>query len=424
MLQQHYFNISQDLINLLLVVAFSLVIGLELRQNNLDKKAGSLFGTDRTHVFIGLLGYILFVLPGDGHLLYLAGGVAVLVLLAIYYRYKIETQKQFGITSILVALITYTLAPLVFTKPLWLTMSIVTIVLIVVELKGFFWQLSSKFDENEFITLAKFLLISGVILPLLSNEPISAQIPVSPFKIWASVVVISGISYISYLIKKFVFPQKGAFVTGILGGLYSSTATTIVLAKKSKYANGNFNQIAAAIILATGMMFVRILILAFVFNSKAGMALLLPLLSLSLLSALVAWVIYKRDKDVAPSQDFKETEVKNPLEFKTALIFAFLFVFFSLLTEYVLKWYGHQGLHILSFIVGVTDIDPFLLSLFSGKYQISLHTLTQATLIAVTSNNLIKLVYALSLGHRKIWQPLLMGFGLIILAGVAVILFV
>ncbi len=416
-------NISKDLINLLLVVAFSLAIGLELRQNNLNQKSGTLFGTDRTHVFIGLLGYILYITSGPWHLLYLAGGMAILILLAIYYKYKIIEKKQFGITTILVALITYALAPLIYTKPLWLSIAIVTIVLVIVELKNFFWKLSSKFNEDEFITLAKFLLISGVVLPLLSNEPINSQIPVSPFKIWASVVVISGISYISYLIKKFIFPKKGAFITGLLGGLYSSTATTIVLSKKSKNTSGDLYEIAAAIVLATGMMFLRILFLAYIFNPQAGKELSLPLLSLSFLSALIAWAIDRKSpKSRTNLEDFKETEVKNPLEFKTALVFAFLFLFFTLLTEYVLKWYGHQGLHILSFIVGITDIDPFLLSLFSGKYHISLQVLVQSTLIAITSNNLIKLIYALILGNTKIRRVLLLSFGGIILGGIVWIL--
>ena len=422
MFKHNIIHLSPDLINLILVLAFSLAIGLELRQNNLKAKIGSLFGTDRTHLFIGLLGYILFVLSGKQLILYLAGGIALLILLAIYYHHKILKNERFGITTILVALITYTLAPLIYTKPLWLSIAIVTIVLIVVELKNFFWQLSGKFDENEFITLAKFLLISGVILPLLSNEPISEQIPVSPFKIWAAVVAISGISYLSYLIKKFIFPDKGAFITGLLGGLYSSTATAVVLAKKSKYANDLY-QIAAAIILATGMMYVRILILAFIFNQQVGTSLSLPLLSLAVVSALAAGFIFKKaDKNLSKKQDFKETEVKNPLEFKTALLFAFLFLFFSLLTHYVLQWYGHKGLHILSFIVGVTDIDPFLLSLFTGKYQILLPTLIKAVLIATLSNNLMKLFYVLALGSSKIRKPVLWGFGLVILVNLLIVL--
>ncbi len=422
MFKHNLINLSPDLINLFLVVAFSLAIGLELRQNTIKIKTGALFGTDRTHLFIGMFGYILYVLSGETMTLYLFGGLALLVLLAIYYHHKIVDRKKFGFTAIIVALITYTLAPLVYTKPLWLSIAVVTIVLIVVEQKTFFKQLTKKFGENEFLTLAKFLLISGVVLPLLSNQAINEQIPVSPFKIWASVVAISGISYVSYLVKKFIFPDKGAFITGILGGLYSSTATAIVLAKKSKYADDLY-QIAAAVILATGMMYIRIWGLALIFNKQAGLALTFPLLSLAVVSALSALYIEKKSNvNLQVKQDFKETEVKNPLEFKTALVFAFLFLFFTLLTHYVLQSFGHQGLQILSFIVGVTDIDPFLLSLFTGKYQILLPTLVKAVLIATLSNNLMKLFYVLSLGHVKIRKPVFWGFGVIILANLIFVL--
>ncbi len=420
MFDQTYIHISTDLINLLLVISFSLVIGLELRQHHLKKKSGTLFGTDRTHVFIGLLGYVLYILSPHNLHLYLAGGLGLLLLLAIYYTFKIYERKQFGITTILVALITYSLPALIYTKPLWLSFAVVSIVLVFTGLKSFFWKLSSKFDEDEFITLAKFLLISGIILPLLSHQEISDKIPVSPFKIWISVVVISGISYISYLLKKFVFPEKGALITGILGGLYSSTATTIVLAKKSKQDPQNSLQTAAAILVATGMMFLRILGLAFIFNTSLGKALSMALVVLAILSFLLAWVLYrKKEKNTVKS--FKVTENYNPLEFKTALVFAFLFVFFSILTQYVLKYYGHEGLQILSFIVGVTDVDPFLLSLFAGKYQASLNLLVQATLIAITSNNIMKLIYAIILGNPKIRKPLILTFGLIIVVSVIII---
>ena len=419
MFENSFINLSPDLVNLFLVLGFSLVIGLEIRQNFINAKHGTLFGTDRTHVFIGLLGYILYILSDTHHYLYMAGGIGILLLLAIYYKHKIEDKKLYGITKILVALITYTLAPLIYNKPLWLVTAVVATILVVTELKKFFWKLSRKFDENEFLTLSKFLVISGVVLPLLSNEPISTHIPVSPFKIWASVVVISGISYVSYIVKNYIIPGKGAFITGILGGIYSSTATSVVLAKKSKYSDKNLKRIAAAILLATAMMFLRVWVLALIFNKNAGEALGIPLISLSVVTAIIAFIVFKNkhyDIDKSSTQEFEETQVRNPLEFKTALLFALLFLVFTLITEYVLKWYGHKGLHILSFIVGVTDIDPFLLSLFSGKYQIEVSMLIRATLIAITSNNLIKLGYVLSLGNPNMKKPIILGFGAVILA--------
>lgn len=415
-------HIPNDFIYFVLVLVYSLLIGLEQRRHHFNEKPGSLYGTDRTHVFIGMLGYVLYVISPDNLLPFAFGGMAVVVFLAVFYWKKIENRGKYGITSITVVLITYSLAPLVYRKPLWISVSLVTVVLVFTELKAFLWKLSSRFDENEFITLAKFLLISGIILPLLPHGVISPAVPVSPFKVWMAVVVISGISYASYLIQKFLFPDKGITITGILGGIYSSTATTVVLARRSKTSGAGTKQLASAILLATAMMFLRILALAFIFNTTLAFKLATPFVSLSVLSMLMAWLVLKTGKKEAKEMGFEKTEVKNPLEFKTALLFAFLFVVFALVTRFVMQHYGNRGLDILSFVVGVTDVDPFLLSLFTGKYQLALTVLAHATLIAVTSNNLIKLIYALWLGDRKMYKPLLTGFIAIIAVSIVFIL--
>lgn len=413
-------TIPKDIINFILVMVFSLLIGLEQRRHHYNEKQGSLYGTDRTHVFIGLLGFVLYIIAPHNLLLFAGGGMAIVVFLGIFYWKKIENRKQYGITSMVVVLITYSLAPLIYKKPIWLTVSLVTTVLVFTELKQSLWKLSRKFEEEEFITLAKFLLISGIILPLLPHEIINSYVPVSPFMIWMAVVVISGISYISYLIQKFLFPEKGLMITGLLGGLYSSTATTVVLARRSKGADADAIRISSAIILATAMMFLRLLVLTFIFNTTVAYSLITPFVSLSLFSMLVSWLILKlgrRKKEM----NFKQTEIRNPLEFKTALLFAVLFVFFALLTKLVMKHYGNNGLDVLSLVVGVTDVTPFLLSLFTGKYLLPLTIMTHVTLIAVTSNNLVKLIYTLALGSRELRKPLILSFSAIIVAGIGFI---
>jgi uncharacterized membrane protein (DUF4010 family) len=413
-------DIPNDFINFVLVLVFSLLIGLEQRRHHYNEKQGTLYGTDRTHVFIGLLGYVLYVIAPHNLLLFASGGLAIVLFLSIFYWKKIEDRKQFGITSMIVVLITYSLAPLIYEKPIWLAVSLVTTVLIFTELKQSLWKLSRKFEEEEFITLAKFLLISGIILPLLPHEIINSYVPVSPFMIWMAVVVISGISYISYLIQKFLFPKKGMMITGVLGGLYSSTATTVVLARRSRGTDVDTVRISSAIMLATAMMFLRLLVITFIFNSSVAFSLVIPFVSLSLLSILVSWLILKLGKQ-KKEMDFEQTVVRNPLEFKTALLFAVLFVFFALLTKLVMKHFGNNGLDILSLVVGVTDITPFLLSLFTGKYLLTVAIMTHVTLTAVTSNNLIKLIYVLWLGGRKLRKPIIVGFSVIILVSVAFI---
>ncbi len=408
-------NIPVDLINFLMVVAFSLLIGLEQRRHHYEEKKDTLFGMDRTFAMIGILGFILYLISPDNLIVFIVGGVIISGFLAIYYLKRIESQKRYGLTSIIIVLITYSLAPLIYNSPGWLTILIVTTVLILTPLKQQFRILSGKFDDSEFITLAKFLVISGIILPLLPKTEISEYIAVSPFKFWLAVVVVSGISYLSYILKKFVFPQSGMLITGILGGMYSSTATSVVLARKSKEQDIAVNQMSASIILATGMMFIRIFIIVLIFNSALANYLALPFAVLTLITFLTAGVIYKFCKkgDLTVLQNLK---VKNPLEFNTAMLFAFLFVLFTVVTKYVLKAYGAHGLNFLALIVGVTDIDPFLVSLFSGKYQVSLPVIADATLIAISSNNLMKLGYVLFLGNKTIRFSATLGFGVIIFA--------
>ncbi len=415
-------NISPDFIKFLLVTMFSLIIGLEQRRQHGSEAEEKTFGTDRTFTFVGILGFLLYVISPGTLIPYVSGAVMLMVFLAIFYFKKIESQKVYGITSLIVVFIVYSLGPLIYIKPVWFSILVVTTVLIMVELKPKFRSLSARFDNDEFIILAKFLLMAGIILPLLSNKVISDEIPISPYKVWLAVVVVSGISYLSYLIQKFIFPKGGILITGVLGGMYSSTATTVVLARKSKSNDAAVNMVSAGIVSATGVMFLRVLILAFVFNTSVAKSLAVPLISLSLFTFFISWLILKFGKK-GSDEKIDDKKTKNPLEFKTAVLFAVLFVFFAVLTEFVMNNYGTKGLNVLSLIVGVTDIDPFLLSLFTGKYQISMEALAHATLIAVTSNNVIKLGYGIFFGDKGIYKYLIYSFLAIIIVSAGFIMF-
>jgi len=414
-------SIPKDLINFVVVVALSLLLGLEQRRRHFNEPKDSVFGMDRTFVMTGVYGFILYVVSPGNIIVFGIGSIILTVFLSIYYLKKIETRNKFGLTSIMVLLITYSLAPLVYRLPVWLSILVVTTVLVFTQLKNQFRILTGKFDDNEFITLAKFLVISGIILPLLPDTVISEYIPISPFKFWLAVVVISTISYLSYIIKKFVFPHNGILITGILGGLYSSTATSVVLARKSKDENIAVNQIAASVILATGMMFIRIFIIILIFNVSLAKYLIIPFSALTLLTFATAGVIYKMCTK-GNATEVTENRSKNPLEFSTALLFAFLFVVFTLLTKYVLKEFGTRGLDVLALVVGVTDIDPFLVSLFSGTYKVTLPAIADATLIAISSNNLMKLGYIIFLGSPSVRKAVITGFSIIIAACIAFVI--
>jgi len=135
-------------------------------------------------------------------------------------------------------------------------------------------------------------------------------------------------------------------------------------------------------------------------------------------------VYYYKSPTAEQLQDFDSIENdKNPLEFKVALIFAVLFVIFTLLTQYTIQQFGMQGLRILAFAVGVTDITPFVISLFQGSYQVVVASaVISATFLALLSNNIVKLGYGLVLGSKANRKPLIIGFSIACVATLIVLL--
>ena len=416
-MEQIYQYLPEELVTFVLVTLFSLLIGLSQRRISLKREGETtLFGTDRTFTFIGILGYLLYILDPKEYRLFMGGGFVLGVLLALNYYVKQTRYHVFGVTTIVITLITYCLAPIVVTQPLWFYVMVVVTVLLFTELKHTFTELAQRMKNDEMTTLAKFLAISGIILPMLPKSDLIPGIHLTPYAIWLATVVVSGISYLSYLLRRYVFHQSGILVSGIIGGLYSSTATISVLARKSRTATPEeAPEYVAAMLMAISMMFLRFLILIGIF-SRETLAVIYPyLLAMSLVSAGVAWYLHKK-RPAAVAGEVEEDDSSNPLEFKVALIFAVLFVVFTVVTHYTLVYAGTGGLNLLSFISGFSDITPFILNLLQGTGGVATLVITACSLQAIISNIAVNLCYGLFFaGRQSALRPwMLRGFGCVI----------
>ncbi|MGE4432685.1 MAG: MgtC/SapB family protein [Bacteroidales bacterium] len=416
----------------LLITVFSLLIGLSQRRLHLNRDT-NYFGTDRTFTLVGLLGYILYLFEPTHFSLFAGGGLVFAVLLSINYVYKIGQFRNYGMTSIVTALITYCMGPLVVLTPTWFYVSVVVIVLLLTEMKSTFVELAQKMNNDEFITLAKFLLISFIILPMLPDEEIIVGIHLTPYRIWLATVIVSGISYVSYLMRQYIFPGSGILASGLIGGLYSSTATISIMARKCRTApSQQLPDYVTAMFLAVSMMFLRLMIVVALFNTQVFDTLLLPLLLLMVISLFIAGGLYMQSRKtrVKPQKEDREEIQKasdNPLEFKVALIFALLYIVFTFVTHYTLNFAGTKGLTLLSFVSGLGDITPFILNLLEGNFaNISIHILAISCLQAVLSNNLVKMFYAMGFsGNRpELRKGLWLGFGILSLFNVALLLWI
>lgn len=423
-MERIYQYLPRELVTFLLVTVFSLLIGLSQRKISLKREGETtLFGTDRTFTFIGILGYLLYILDPADYRLFMGGGAVLGLLLGLNYYVKQTQYHVFGVTTIVIALITYCLAPVVMTQPSWFAVMLVVTVLLFTELKHTFTELAQRMKNDEMTTLAKFLAISGIILPMLPDENLIPGINLTPYNIWLATVVVSGISYLSYLLRRYVFHESGILVSGIIGGLYSSTATISVMARKSRTAApGEAPEYVAAMLMAVSMMFLRFLILIGIFSRETLASIYPYLLGMSLLSAGVAWYLHR--KRPAPVEGQVEAEdSSNPLEFKVALIFALLFVVFTVVTHYTLAYAGTGGLTALSFVSGLSDITPFILNLLQGTGNIPVEVIAACSLQAIVSNIAVNLCYALFFAGRRspLRRWLLVGFGGVIAANVVVL---
>jgi len=375
----------------------SFIIGLELHSYRRANEQDLGFGTTRTFTLIGVAGFVLYMID-DRQLVYMCGLVGMIVLLGIYY-FRRSSSQLFSLISPLLGLLTYLLAPVLIRFPDWFSILYVVTILLMLGEKPQIRRFSDAFRSAEMVTFSKFLIMAGVVFPLLPDRQIAAFITVTYYQVWAALLVVSSLSYASYLAQTYLFKEKGLLLTGLLGGLYSSTATTIVLGRRAREVPPT-PQVAQAIILATAMMYLRLLLLVFFLGPiDQALRLLWPFLTL-LIASLVAVALASRIPRVAevPTGDIP---LSHPLEFKTALLFSVLFVVFAAGTTIVISRYGSEGLHILSFVVGMTDIDPFILSILGGTFPITETQLVAAVIVASGSNNLVKAGYALVLGRNR-----------------------
>jgi uncharacterized membrane protein (DUF4010 family) len=360
-------------------------------------------GGVRTFPLLALAGGALYLLEPR----YGAGFIAGLLVLGgwtfAYLRDEFGKTRpaETGFIVPLCNVLAYVLGPIALTQPLWISVTTTVAAVLLLGGKRTLHAWARRVPGEEIVTAGKFLILVGIVLPLLSGRPQIPYTNITPFGVWLAVIAVSTISYVSYLLQRYVFPRSGVLLASVLGGLYSSTATTVVLARRS-HDEAMSPELEAGIVAATGMMYLRVLAVCAIFSFALARALLLPMTIPCALMLLFAWLRARRGT---------RTEVRevasNPLQLTTALVFAALMVLISVVTTFVQTSLGRAGVFGLATVVGVTDIDPFVLGLAQGGVvKLGLATAAFAIVVATSSNNVLKAVYTLGFSRRReSWIP-------------------
>ncbi len=383
---------------ILLVLFLSFLIGLE-REEHISGSDRYIFGGVRTFPLIGLIGYVAALLSGNQPVFLAVGFVVVGALLVVSYVHKLSTEKTSGVTTEISALGTYLLGALVYHDQLWIATTIAVLSMFLLELKSRLEGLTQHIAPEEIFTFTKFLLLTAVILPVLPRTPY-AQFQINPFKVWLIVVAVSTVSYGSYVLLKIIRGKKGVLLSALLGGAYSSTVKTIALARRSA-AEQRPHLFAGATMVASGVMYVRLALLLALFNRGLLRLLGLPFLALAGLGALAGW-LWSRIPDMSSQEVTGKFEPKNPLAVRAALLFAVLFVAMLVVTHLAIVYLGHKGVYALASIMGLSDVDPFILGITqSAGRDAPLVVGAAAIAIAAASNNVIKGFYVYGFSDRS-----------------------
>jgi len=384
-----------------LLLGLSLFLGLAFEDffaRTDTKRPGGI----RTFPMLAFAGGVLYLFDPHYFIPFTGGLVVLGALLTIFYRQhvgenNVEGEPHVGLVIPALNVHAYLLGAIALALPPWVAVTFTVTAVLLLTGRERLHALARRVELKEIVTAGEFLILTGIILPLLPDEPVTTWTTITPRHAWLALVVVCTLSYASYLAQRYWAAAARGLWMAALGGLYSSTATTVVLAHQAKTEPSMVSTAQAGITLATAIMYLRILVVVAVFNLPLARTLALPLVGLSLAGLVVCGLQYwlGRNPETEPKSGQMSPFGGNPLQLGPAAVFAILFVAVSFVSNWAKTEFGASGIYALAAIVGVTDIDPFVLNLAQGGTTgMSNSALAAAILIAASSNNILKAAYA------------------------------
>jgi uncharacterized membrane protein (DUF4010 family) len=294
--------------------------------------------------------------------------------------------------------------------------AVVMVVLLSAKLK--LQSVIEQISDEEMYDFIRFIVVALLIFPFLPNETYGPYEVLNPREIGWVILLTSGLGLIGYIMMRIFGSHKGILLTGIVGGLVSSTAVSWVFSKRSKEQPALSVYCAIAILAASSIMIVRVGIWVFIFNREIMQDLLAPLAIMFVAAIGVPIILYLKNRDNKKTD--AEMPPGKPLNLKGAAVFGLIYTFILFAVAYASSIYGERGIYIASGIAGLTDVDAITISVSRLAGQtIDIRNAQYAILIATMSNTIVKAVIALWAGSLEMRRYILLGYGAVFVAGLA-----
>jgi uncharacterized membrane protein (DUF4010 family) len=376
-------------------LATGLLIGLERGWHERGEEGGSgarIVGA-RTFALASLLGALSGLLAQElGGIVLGLAFVAFAGLIVVAHVIATREDRDYGVTTIIAALLTFALGAAAIQGHLALTAATAVVAGTVLGLRRQLHGWEERLERRELMAIFQLLLISVVVLPVLPDRGYGPWQALNPYVLWWLVVLMAAVSSLGYFGVKLAGPERGLALTAVFGGLASSTAVTLNFARLGRGQVALRPVLASGILLAAGAMFPRVLVLAAVVHPPLAVDLLAPLGTMALVAyAWAAWH-WRRLRD---TPNFEAQRLTNPLELRVALQLGALLAAVTVLAHALRAWLGDLGLYLLAAVSAVGDVDALTLSV-AGMAAGALDpgVAARSVVIAVVSNTLVKALLA------------------------------
>jgi uncharacterized membrane protein (DUF4010 family) len=405
--------------NFLLALLLGAVIGIE-REKTHQQHKGTDFAGIRTFMLISAFGALSAYLA---NILYswLLAVIFICFTIVIVAGYVLSSiiNKEIGMTTEMSAIMTFLIGVLVFQTSQEIPILIAVAVTLILSFKNYIHEFVYNLKSVEFFDTIKFILVAFVVLPLLKTIPAFGPFDsINLYEIWLMVVFITGLSYVGYILIKTFGASNGTIITGLLGGILSSTAVVTTLATKSKEQIENTNALVIASSIASATMFLRVLIVTSILNFSLIEKLAFPLVLLSLAGYTASTVMWKKS-----SHNDTGFEFKSPLMMMPALKFGLFYGFILMLSSTLNYYFGSKGILFAALISGLADVDAITIFVARNPHLSSGIGIT-AIVLACVVNTAIKITISKFFGSNDYWTTLTKVLAPVIVIGLFLVVFI
>ncbi|MCT6699261.1 MgtC/SapB family protein [Rheinheimera sp. 4Y26] len=411
--------------NFLLALAIGALVGIEREKHKTTEHPGT-FGGLRTFILIAQVGAVSAWLSIHLQSPWLFISAVLALSLVVITAYVLENRQQpaaLGLTTEISAITVCLLGGAVMFGYAELAVALAILTSAILTFKQPLHGLVSKLDTTDLYAGSKLLLATFIILPLLPDHAIDPWLALNPYKLWLLVILISALSLLGYIAIRLLGSGRGTALAGLAGGLVSSTAVSMSMARQSKTEidSDAADKLASGILLAWLVMFVRVMVTVALVYLPLLAQIWLPFSLMALFTAALAGFFYWRGnagRQIKQRQD----NLSNPFSLWEASKFALLFALVLLAVKLTQHYAPAEGLYLVAALAGLTDVDAITLSMTElARQNNQLNLSAAALLVAALSNTLVKGLLVMTLGSVLLRRKLILATSLILLVGMLIV---